>query len=89
MCVFLCLSLFLSLSLSFSLSLPGTSDQSFIIEILGLEDTVADEDSPKFYWDDLVSLNDAAQVEREREREKEKERESERENDRGRERERE
>jgi hypothetical protein len=68
-----------SLSLSRSLSLPGTSDQSFIIEILGLDDTVADEDSPKFYWDDLVSLNEAAQVEREREKERESEREKERE----------
>jgi len=66
-------------SLSLALSLPGTSDQSFIIEILGLDDTVADQDSPKFYWDDLVSLNDAAQVEREREKERESEREKERE----------
>lgn len=40
----------------------GTSDQSFIMEILGLEDTVADEDSPKFYWDDLVQMNEAAQA---------------------------
>ena len=42
----------------------GTSDQSFIVEILGLEDTVADADSPKYYWDDLVQMNEAALVAR-------------------------
>ena len=40
----------------------GTSDQSFIVEILGLEDTVTDADSPKYYWDDLVQMNEAALV---------------------------
>ena len=40
----------------------GMSDQSFIVEILGLEDTVTDADSPKYYWDDLVQMNEAALV---------------------------
>lgn len=40
----------------------GSSDQSLIVEILGLEDTVADQDCPKFYWDDLVQMNEAAQA---------------------------
>lgn len=41
----------------------GSSDRSFVVEILGLEDNVADQDSPKFYWDDLVQSNDAARPE--------------------------
>ena len=41
---------------------PGSSDRSIIIEILGLEDTVANKDCSKFYWDDLCQTNEASQV---------------------------
>jgi len=40
----------------------GATDRSFIVEILGLDDSVADEDVSKFYWDDLTQTNDASLV---------------------------